>query len=109
MQTLIADYSFIDLCNVTRVFELYKIQGPFIQSATWRFLPLMDPLVDRFMSRDCDALITAREVAAVTHWLKNSDATFHLMRDHHWYCGVYVLAGLLIKHKNIDIRDEMYT
>ena len=109
MKTLIADYPSIDLCNVTRVLEVHNLTQPIFQM-TWRFLPLLDPLVDRFMSRDCDALITVREVAAVTHWLKNCDATFHLMRDHQNHCEVYVLGGMLIEQSLfIDIRDEMYT
>ena len=89
-----AAYSFVDLCNVTRVLELKNITQP-IFPMTWRFLPLMDPLVDRFMSRDCDVLITAREVAAVNYWLEHSNATFHMMRDHQAHCKVRILGGKL--------------
>ncbi|XP_063217535.1 uncharacterized protein LOC134528142 isoform X2 [Bacillus rossius redtenbacheri] len=47
----------------------------------WRFLPMSDPSVDVFMSRDLDSLIIPRELAAVNEWL-NSNKTFHIMRDH---------------------------
>lgn len=46
----------------------------------WRFLVLDDPQVDRFLLRDADSLIGAREAAAVAAWLC-SPRWFHLMRD----------------------------
>ena len=89
-------FPFVHLCNVSRVFELRNITRKPIQPPTWRFLPLLDPLVDRYFSRDCDALITFREVAAVNEWLMHSNATFHLMRDHQHHCSVNILAGILL-------------
>lgn len=59
----------------------------------WRFLPLLDPLVDRFMSRDTDSELIDREIDAVRQWL-DSDATFHAMRDHPWHCNVDMLGGI---------------
>ena len=79
-------FSFVDLCNVTQVFEVHNITRP-IFPMTWRFLPLMDPLVDRILSRDSDTIISKREVTAVRQWLNNSTATFHLMRDHQLHCA----------------------
>ena len=43
------------------------------------------------LSRDVDSNISEREVAAVKQWL-NSDASFHVMRDHPQH-GVFILAG----------------
>ena len=60
---------------------------------TWRFLPLMDPTVDQLMPRDCDSIVTLREVAAVNQWLE-SKATFHIMRDHQYHCDLeYPILG----------------
>ena len=89
-------YPFVDICNVTEVLENLNITRPLFPM-TWRFLPLLDPLVDNFLSRDSDAIITMREVAAVNQWLKKSNATFHLMRDHPSHCGVKILGGTIRK------------
>ena len=86
LKDFFAKFSFVDLCNVTRVFEVHKITRP-IFSITWRFLPLMDPLVDTILSRDSDTIISKREVTVVRQWLTNSTATFHLMRDHQLHCA----------------------
>ena len=51
----------------------------------WRYLPMMDPLVNRIMSRDIDAEIIEREATAVRQWLL-SNYTFHIIRDHHFHC-----------------------
>jgi len=47
----------------------------------WRFLPLDDPSVARVLPRDCDSLLTMREVAAIEAWVA-SGVPFHVMRDH---------------------------
>ena len=86
------DYSFVDLCNSTRVLELRNTSQPIFQM-TWRFLPLLDPLVDRMLCRDTDSLITEREVAAVNQWLYQSNSTFHLMHDHPAHCYTQFLGG----------------
>ena len=92
LKKMFADYPFVDLCNVTRVLEVRNITRPLFPM-TWRFLPLMDPLVDHFMSRDSDAMISTREVTAVNKWLTDSDATFHMMRDHPGHCAVGIIGG----------------
>ncbi len=56
-----------------------------------RYLAMLDPNVDIFMSRDVDSIIWRREVDAVEEWLR-SNYTFHLMRDHQSH-GVIILAG----------------
>ena len=48
----------------------------------WRLIPMLDPLVDIFLSRDLDSFIIDREVVALQQWL-NSSFTFSIMRDHH--------------------------
>jgi hypothetical protein len=97
LKELFDPYPFVDLCNVTRVLEIFNITRPLFQM-TWRFLPLMDPTVDRMLSRDMDSLITAREVAAVNQWL-NSNVTFHLMHDHPFQCGLLLLGGIVLMYR----------
>ena len=92
LKNLLEPYPFVDLCNVTRVTESINITRPLFPM-TWRFLPLLDPTVDRLLSRDTDSLISKREIDAVQQWLTESDATFHLMRDHFLHC-VEILGGL---------------
>ena len=64
-----SSYSHVDLCNTSII-----VQGRNLPSAshlfamTWRFLPLLDNLVDRFMSRDSDSPILQREIDAVNQW-----------------------------------------
>ena len=62
------------------------------EPAFWRFLPAGDPAVARLLVRDSDSPVTPREVAAVHEW-QDSDAQFHIMRDHpkHEYP---ILAGM---------------
>lgn len=47
----------------------------------WRFLPLDDTSVERFIVRDADSRLSAREADAVKEW-EESGKWFHLMRDH---------------------------
>ena len=51
----------------------------YINSMKWRWLPINDPFVDAFMSRDADSLIIQREVDSVKVWLE-SDKVGHIMR-----------------------------
>jgi len=58
----------------------------------WRFLIADDGNVDRYLVRDCDACLNARERAAVDEWLA-SDRHFHVMRDGLTHTEV-MLAGM---------------
>ena len=93
LKELFDDYPFVDLCNVTRVLEIRNITRPLFPM-TWRFLPLMDPTVDRMLSRDSDSLVTVRAAEAVRQWLTESNATFHMMRDHWGHCTTQILGGI---------------
>lgn len=46
----------------------------------WRFEPLKDITIDRFIVRDSDSRLNPREAAAVKEW-EESGLEFHLMRD----------------------------
>merc|ERR1711974_199487 len=48
----------------------------------WRFLPLLDKLVDVVLVRGLDSRLSAREAAAVGDWLNQTQFPFHVMRDH---------------------------
>jgi hypothetical protein len=58
----------------------------------WRFFPSEDPLVERFLCRDCDSVVNEREAAAVADWIK-SGRRFHLMRDHPEHAEL-IMAGM---------------
>tara|TARA_R110002020_G_scaffold163895_4_gene350118 strand:+ start:7581 stop:8225 length:645 start_codon:yes stop_codon:yes gene_type:complete len=58
-----------------------------------RFLPMCDPSVDVFISRDCDSRLSDREFQAVQSWL-SSDKQFHCMRDHEAHKYPPVLGGM---------------
>ncbi len=47
----------------------------------WRFEPLKDDSIERFIVRDTDSRLNVREADAVKEW-ENSDLNFHIMRDH---------------------------
>lgn len=47
----------------------------------WRFLPIQDPDVDVFISRDIDARLNSRDAWVVNQWLE-TDKTYHIIRDH---------------------------
>lgn len=83
-------YPNIDLCSIHRIADQIEsnstrpidpklIRG--LNPKMFRYLVMLDPNVDVFISRDVDSLIWHREVDAVKEWL-SSNYTFHLMRDH---------------------------
>ena len=78
----------VDICVVESVLDLSRshlLKAHQLSPRVWRFLPLLDPMVDLFMSRDAESYIFEREVAAVQEWL-NSSAAFHSMRDNINHC-----------------------
>lgn len=58
----------------------------------WRFLATDDPGVERFICRDCDAVVNHREQAAVREWIE-SGRRFHVMRDHPEHAEL-MMAGM---------------
>ncbi|XP_046638258.1 uncharacterized protein LOC124316386 [Daphnia pulicaria] len=94
-------YPNVDLCSVpeladrigdnsTTPIDPVLIRG--LNPRMYRYLVMLDPNVDLFISRDVDSLIFQREVDAVRQWLP-SNYTFHLMRDHKGH-GSIILAGM---------------
>lgn len=62
------------------------------QRLAWRFKVANDPGVGRFLVRDVDSVINAREKSAVDEWLV-SGRWFHVMRDW-WTHTDLMLAGM---------------
>ena len=62
------------------------------QKLCWRFQVANDPTVHRFLVRDIDSVLNARERAAVDAWTE-SGKTFHAMRDW-WTHTDLMLAGM---------------
>jgi len=46
----------------------------------WRFLPISEKTIERFVVRDCDSRLNIREAMAVREW-EASQYPFHIMRD----------------------------
>lgn len=103
---IFCSFSNVDLCSVNTLYKhlteksrgCKKTQMPieprFIKGLNpkmYRYLVMLDPQVDVFLSRDVDSIIWPREVYAVREWLQ-SNFTFHLMRDHTAH-GSIILAG----------------
>lgn len=58
----------------------------------WRFLAADDPQINVFICRDTDSRLNAKELLAVSDWLK-SGRRFHVMRDHIYHHEL-ILAGM---------------
>lgn len=58
----------------------------------WRFEPIFDLNIERFIVRDADARLSAREAAAVKEWIE-SGLPFHVMRDNQSHATA-VMGGM---------------
>jgi len=59
----------------------------------WRFLPLDDLEVERFIVRDTDSRLSIREREAVREW-EESGKVFHIMRDNKWHNVVPICGAM---------------
>lgn len=78
----------VDFCDMNRLpygSQIGTWNANYINKMIWRWLPMGDPFVDYFSSRDTDSPLSQREVDAVDEWI-NSNKIFHIMRDNpsHW-------------------------
>ncbi|XP_046636974.1 uncharacterized protein LOC124315376 [Daphnia pulicaria] len=100
LSELSCQFSHVDLCSLTEMIaSLTSSPTPIdpdllrgLNGRMFRYLVMLDPNVDIFISRDIDSVIWQREVDAVDQWLK-SNFTFHLMRDHKFHSAT-ILAGM---------------
>ncbi|XP_046640966.1 uncharacterized protein LOC124326279 isoform X2 [Daphnia pulicaria] len=100
----------IDLCNATQVIRNRHLGDIF--EMTWRWLPMLDDMVDTLMSRDSDSVIITREQDAVAEWLA-SNKTYHIMRDHPQHCLFFVGCcwGVKINQERsaiVAVAEEMF-
>ena len=58
----------------------------------WRFEPLKDTTIERFIVRDSDSRLNIKEAAAVKEW-EESGAEFHIMRDNPQH-NAYICGGM---------------
>jgi len=87
-------YPHVDFCNTNNLPVIGDLNHRSQNGMVWRFLPLGDPTVGKFLSRDLDSWILPREREAVREW-ENSNKLyqFHLIRDHPYH-RVVMLGGL---------------
>jgi len=107
----------VDLCDVNDVVRrlsrqneaattpVSAVQLKNLNRMLWRYLPMLDPQVDRMMVRDTDSELSDREAVAVGQWLA-SPATFHVMRDHQNHCNPrHKILGGMFGAKTRQRRD----
>lgn len=68
-------------------------RDPELPGMFWRFQVASDPTVDRYIVRDSDSRLTAREKAAVDEWVASGKA-WHVMRDHPSHSNYAMSGGL---------------
>lgn len=80
-----------ELDNV-QLCEMFDTNKGFLRSI-WRFIPLFDSEITRFISRDCDSRLSERDRIAVDEWIA-SGKQFHIVRDHPHGHGWVINAGM---------------
>ena len=107
MCEVFCDEPLLDLCDIkgevlkyAYSYDLTKVPG-----RMWRFLPMADPLVSEFHSRDIDSNIIPREIAAVQEW-NRSNALYHVLRDHPNH-RFKILAGMFGMKLTGQNRQQM--
>ena len=84
----------IDLCSVLHedmIKDFGDLRNHF--GMIWRFVPMTDPLVAEWHSRDLDSYLSLREKAVVDDWRDHSNATYHVMRDNPYH-NTRILGGM---------------
>ena len=71
----------------------------------WRFAPMSDDFVLEWHSRDLDATVIPREVAAVNEW-KKTNFGFHVMRDNPVH-GTSILGGMFGILQDTNTRKSL--
>jgi hypothetical protein len=75
--------------------EVKEIPGGegYVAGMFYRFSVAGDPSVDRFIVRDTDSRLNARDRLAVEEWAQ-SGAAVHVLRDHVNHCGFPMNGGM---------------
>lgn len=73
-----------------------------------RFLPVIDPQVDIFFSRDLDSRISEREVAAVKEFLNSEEqvrCTFFCEPEIFFSEFINFVVTMVLHHKTVKLLD----
>ena len=85
-----------EICEALKKLNCEVIQEPPQQTSkqklAWRFKVAHDSSIGRFLVRDVDSVVNAREKAVVEEWMR-SEKWFHVMRDW-WSHTDLILAGM---------------
>lgn len=98
----------VDICDVKMVLNEeirpHLLGAGDIPPNHWRFLPLLDPMVDLVISWDSSRPLTDREVGAVQEWLTTSADTSYrtIIKDFDSHCKGLSLTNpsFCLLHKN---------
>jgi len=81
----------VELVDVSQLVEAVGFGGQLFNGRTWRFSVASDSSIARYLIRDVDSRVSAREGLAVNAWVR-SGRPFHAMRDHPSHT-IYAKAG----------------
>lgn len=98
------EYKNVDFCDSTNI-PVFGNVFKWLPDRMHTFLPLVDPLVETYMSRNIDSPILEREINIVRKWMK-SKQTIHIIRDHpdHSFPIVGGLWGIKVNKERLLIN-----
>ncbi|CAF4364229.1 unnamed protein product, partial [Rotaria sordida] len=67
------NFSNIDICDIHNIPMFGSSLVSYLPGKMWRFLPVFDPFVDYFLSRDLDSPIMKRETETIDMWLSDNE------------------------------------
>ncbi|CAF1218787.1 unnamed protein product [Rotaria magnacalcarata] len=94
-QASLSNFSNVDLCDIHNIPLFGSSLLMYLPGKMWRFLPVFDPFVDFFLSRDLDSPIMKRETETIELWESSEErkSIFHIARDHKQH-DIAILGGL---------------
>ncbi|CAF3318065.1 unnamed protein product [Rotaria sp. Silwood2] len=94
-QDFLYNFSNIDICDIHNIPMFGSSLVSYLPGRMWRFLPIFDPFVDYFLSRDLDSPVMKRDTETIDMWLSDEQKKYFFLiaRDHKQH-GVPILAGL---------------
>ncbi|CAF4601910.1 unnamed protein product, partial [Rotaria sp. Silwood2] len=94
-QEFLYNFSNVDICDIHNMPMFGSSLVSYLPGKMWRFLPIFDPFVDFYLSRDLDSPIMKRETETIDMWVsdKQKKYFFHIARDNKQHT-VPILGGL---------------
>ncbi|CAF4845203.1 unnamed protein product [Rotaria sp. Silwood1] len=94
-QDKLYNFSNIDICDIHNLPMFGSSLVSYLPGKMWRFLPIFDPYVDFFLSRDLDSPMMKRETETIDMWTSDKKRRyfFHIARDNKQH-NVPILGGL---------------